>query len=253
MKQLLDRPEGKIVLGTAVVALIAIFAGVFYVFGGNGARTSTTGAVTAPTLVPTGSGKVFTIDSSGTEASFTIDEVLFGQQNTVVGTTSQVAGQIQVDKDDPSKSQVGQIKVDLTGLTTDSNLRNNTIQGRILETGDSSNQFAVFTPKSISGLPESVTVGQAFSFKITGDLDHPRRDALGHLRHDGDAGERQQAHWAGADDDQVQGLRHQHPRCAVGERRLGYRQARAELHRALVIAQIAVLSAIRGTYLADIG
>jgi polyisoprenoid-binding protein YceI len=170
MKQLLERPGGKVIVGAAVVALIAIFAGVFYVFGGNGARTTATGSVTAPTLVPTGSGKIFTIDVSGTEASFTIDEILFGQQNTVVGTTSQVAGQIQVDQDDPSKSQVGQIKVDLTGLKTDSNLRNNTIQGRILETGDSSNQFAVFTPKSISGLPSSVTQGQAFSFKITGDL-----------------------------------------------------------------------------------
>jgi polyisoprenoid-binding protein YceI len=170
MKQLLDRPQGKIGLGIAIMALIAIFAGAFYVFGGDGARTANTGAVTAPTLVPTGSGKIFTIDASSTEASFTIDEILFGQQNTVVGTTSQVAGQIQVDKDDPSKSQVGQIKVDLTSLTTDSSLRNRTIQGRILETGDASNQFAVFTPKSISGLPESVTVGRAFSFKITGDL-----------------------------------------------------------------------------------
>jgi polyisoprenoid-binding protein YceI len=170
MKQFLDRPGGKVILGAAVVALIAIFAGVFYIFGGNGARTTTSGLVTAPTLAPTGSGKVFTIDSSSSEASFTIDEVLFGQQNTVVGTTSQVAGQIQVDKDDPSKTQVGQIKVDLTGLKTDSNLRNNTIQGRILETGNANNQFAVFTPKSISGLPSSVTQGQTFSFKITGDL-----------------------------------------------------------------------------------
>jgi polyisoprenoid-binding protein YceI len=170
MKQLLERPQGKIGLGIAIVALLAIIGGAYYVFGGNGARTTATGAVTAPTLAPTGSGAIFTIDSSNSEASFTIDEVLFGQQNTVVGATSQVAGQIQVDKSDPSKSQVGQIKVDLTGLKTDSNLRNNTIQGRILETGDSSNQFAVFTPKSISGLPSTVTTGQAFSFTITGDL-----------------------------------------------------------------------------------
>src|SRR5262249_36916376 len=103
-------------------------------------------------------------------ASFTIDEVLFGQPNTVVGKTSQVAGQIQVDTHDPSKSAVSQIKVDLTGLKTDSYLRNNTIQGRILETGSSGNQFATLTPKSISGLPSSVTVGQPFSFQITGDL-----------------------------------------------------------------------------------
>jgi polyisoprenoid-binding protein YceI len=170
MKQLLDRPQGKIGLGIAIVALLAIFAGAFYVFGGNGARTSNTGAATVPTLVPSGSGKIFTIDSSSSEASFTIDEVHFGQPTTVVGKTSQVAGQIQVDKSDPSKSAVGQIKVDLTGLKTDDFLRNNTIQGRILETGDASNQFAIFTPKSISGLPSSVTVGQAFSFKITGDL-----------------------------------------------------------------------------------
>jgi polyisoprenoid-binding protein YceI len=169
MRQLLDRPQGRIGLGVAIVALIAIVAGAYYIFGGNAGRSST-GAVTAPTLAPTGSGAVFTIDSSGSEASFTIDEVLFGQPNTVVGKTSQVAGQIQVDKSDPSKSTVGQIKVDLTGLTTDSNLRNNTIQGRILETGDASNQFATFTPKSLSGLPASVTVGQPFSFKITGDL-----------------------------------------------------------------------------------
>jgi polyisoprenoid-binding protein YceI len=170
MRQLLDRPQGKIGLGIAIVALLVLIGGAYYVFGGNGARTTAPGAVTAPTLAPSGSGKVFTIDSSGSEASFTIDEVHFGQPNTVVGKTSQVAGQLQVNKDDPSKSQVGQIKVDLTGLKTDDFLRNNTIQGRILETGDASNQFAVFTPKSISGLPSSVTQGQAFSFKITGDL-----------------------------------------------------------------------------------
>jgi polyisoprenoid-binding protein YceI len=170
MKQLLDRPQGRIGLGVAVVALLAIVGGAFYVFGGNAGQSSTSGTAAAPTLAPTGSGKVFTIDSSGSEASFSIDEVLFGQPNTVVGKTSQVAGQIQVDKDDPSKSTVGQIKVDLTGLKTDSNLRNNTIQGRILETGNSGNQFATFTSKSLSGLPASVTVGQPFSFKITGDL-----------------------------------------------------------------------------------
>src|SRR5215831_14408329 len=170
MKQLLERPQGKIGLGVAIVALLAIIGGVYYVFGGNGARTTATGAVTAPTLAPSVGGKVFTIDSSGSEASFTIDEVHFGQPTTVIGKTNQVVGQIQVDKEDPLKSTIGQIKVDLTGLKTDDFLRNNTIQGRILETGDSSNQFAVFTPKSISGLPSSVTRGQAFSFKITGDL-----------------------------------------------------------------------------------
>src|SRR5262249_50376702 len=63
-----------------------------------------------------------------------------------------------------------QIKVDLSTLVTDNDLRNNTIQGRILETGDASNQFATFDEKAIDGLPESITVGQLVSFKMTGDL-----------------------------------------------------------------------------------
>ncbi len=97
-------------------------------------------------------------------------EVLFGQAKTVVGTTNGVTGQLLVDTTTPSKSQVGPIRVDLTGLATDSNLRNQTIQNRVLETGDSANQYAVFVTKSISGLPSSVAVGQKFTFTLTGDL-----------------------------------------------------------------------------------
>jgi hypothetical protein len=41
----------------------------------------------------------------------------------------------------------------------------------ILETGDPANQFAVFTPTKIEGLPESITIGTAFSFTITGTLE----------------------------------------------------------------------------------
>jgi polyisoprenoid-binding protein YceI len=169
MRQILDRPQGRISLGVAVVALIAIVAGAFYIFGGSGAQ-STAGAVSAPTLAPSQNGTTFTIDSSSSEATFTIDEVLFGSPNTVVGKTNQVAGQIQVDKSDPSQSKVGQIKVDMSGLATDNDLRNRTLQNRILETGQAGNQFATFTPKSLSGLPESVTAGQQVSFTITGDL-----------------------------------------------------------------------------------
>jgi polyisoprenoid-binding protein YceI len=49
-------------------------------------------------------------------------------------------------------------------------MRNQTIQNRILETGDSANQFATFTVKSIAGMPSAVAIGQQISFTLTGDL-----------------------------------------------------------------------------------
>ena len=123
-----------------------------------------------PTLAPTDGATLFTIDSSSSKATFTIDEVLFGNPNTVVGETDKVAGQILVNAQDPSKSQVGEIKIDVSTLVTDNDLRNRTLQGRILQTDTAANQYATFVAKSITGLPESIAVGQQVSFKITGDL-----------------------------------------------------------------------------------
>jgi len=153
----------------AVVVVVAIVASI-YIFGAGGKTGASSGTVTVPTLVPTDGATLFTIDSSSSKATFTIDEVLFGNPNTVVGETDKVAGQILVNAQDPSKSQVGEIKIDVSTLVTDNDLRNRTLQGRILETDTAANQYATFVAKSITGLPESVAVGQQVSFKITGDL-----------------------------------------------------------------------------------
>lgn len=171
MRQFLQRPLGWIVAGGVALALIALLASAIYVFGAGGATTAPSAtATTAPTLQPTANGTRFTLDASSSEASFTIDEVLFGKPNTVVGKTNQVTGQIVVNRQDPSQSQVGQIRVDLSTLATDNDLRNRTLQGRIFETSDSSNQYATFTPTSLSGLPSTIAIGQQVSFKMTGDL-----------------------------------------------------------------------------------
>jgi polyisoprenoid-binding protein YceI len=167
MRQLLRRPVVLIGLGMAAVLVIALGAAAFYVFGGGAPAHA---PLTVPTLAVTKDGTLFTIDSSASEVSFTIHEVLFGNPNTVVGTTKQVAGQILVDKSDVSKSQVGVIKVDLSTMHTDNDFRNRALQGRIFETSDPSNQFATFTPKTLTGLPTTVAVGQTVSFTIVGDL-----------------------------------------------------------------------------------
>jgi polyisoprenoid-binding protein YceI len=170
MRQMLKDTRFRLALGIgAVVAIVVVGAAGIYVFGAGG-RTTSSRPISAPTVTAGKNGTVFTIDASASKATFTIHEVLFGSPHTVVGTTSTVAGQIVIDKRDPTQSQVGEIKVDLTTLVTDSNLRDNVIQGRILETSDPANQYATFVAKSLSGMPASVSVGQQFSFQVTGDL-----------------------------------------------------------------------------------
>jgi polyisoprenoid-binding protein YceI len=158
------------VAAIAVVLIVGAIVASIYVFGAGGRTTTARSTVTVPTLIPTSGDTVYTIGASSSKATFTIDEVLFGKPNTVVGETNQVAGQILVNQSDPSKSQLGEIKIDISTLVTDNDLRNRTLRGRILETDTPANQYATFVARSISGLPSSIAVGQQVSFKITGDL-----------------------------------------------------------------------------------
>ncbi len=111
---------------------------------------------------------VLQIAQGQSKASFIIDEVLNGKPNKVVGTTDQVAGEIAVDPNDPSKSRVGTIQVEARALTTDSGMRNRTIANRILQT--SQYEFITFAPSRLTGLPQQAAVGQSYTFQIVGNL-----------------------------------------------------------------------------------
>lgn len=108
------------------------------------------------------------IVSAESEARFVIDEVLNNAPKTVVGATDQVAGEIAVDPNDPTKTQVGVIQVNARTLTTDSEFRNRAIKNQILSTDQY--EFVTFTPTAVTGLPAAGTVGQSYTFQITGDL-----------------------------------------------------------------------------------
>lgn len=160
-------------MGIGIVALIAvaIIVASFYLFGAGGRASTSAAAV--PTLSPTKDGVVFTIDPSASQATFTIDEVLFDKPNTVVGKTNHVSGQLLVNTANPSLSQMGTIRIDLSTFVTDNDFRNRALQGRIFETSDSANQYARFTARSLKGLPTStagMSPGQTVTFQITGDL-----------------------------------------------------------------------------------
>jgi polyisoprenoid-binding protein YceI len=112
----------------------------------------------------------FQIVPENTQARFLIDEVLMGQDKTVVGSTSLVSGEITVDPADPAGAQVGAIRVDASDLTTDDNRRNGRIRNDILRSSQAEHQYIVFQPTALSGLPATVAKGEPFTFQVTGDL-----------------------------------------------------------------------------------
>jgi polyisoprenoid-binding protein YceI len=134
------------------------------------AATDTAAAATTDTAVTTTAAEavLMQIVQEQSEARFVIDEVLNNAPFTVVGTTNQVAGEIAVDAQNPSATQVGVIQVNARTLATDSQFRDRAIKNRILSTD--TYEFVTFTPKQLVGLPASGTVGETYTFQIVGDL-----------------------------------------------------------------------------------
>jgi len=112
----------------------------------------------------------FQIVPGESQARFIVDEVLFGQPKTVVGTTSDVTGTIYPDFESPASTTVGTITVDLATLLTDNNNRTRQVQTSILQTSLEGNRYARFKPTALDGLPESIALGQPFSFRLSGNL-----------------------------------------------------------------------------------
>jgi polyisoprenoid-binding protein YceI len=114
--------------------------------------------------------RTFQIVQEKSEARFLIDEILLGNPNTVIGTTSQVSGEVIVNPADPTQAQISPIQVNARDLTTDDNRRNGAIRRFILQSNQDKYQFIVFQPTVIEGLPDSVPIGEPFEFRVTGDL-----------------------------------------------------------------------------------
>ncbi len=105
-----------------------------------------------------------------TEARFLINEVLLGQDKTVVGITSLVEGELTVDPGDLASVQVGEVRIDARGFTTDDDRRTNRLRNDILRSAQDAYRYITFTPTSIEGLPASAAPGDSFNFLVTGDL-----------------------------------------------------------------------------------
>src|SRR5688572_28661955 len=159
----------KIVLAVfAVVAAAASYAA-YSVLRPPAEPTTQIQALASPAAAPSSTdASVFELQPGESQARFVVDEVLRGSPKTVVGTTDQVAGQIQLNPDDADAAQVGTILINARTLTTDDSQRTRALQNQILQTGQ--HEFISFTPRSYSGLPSTIQPGQTYAFDVIGEL-----------------------------------------------------------------------------------
>jgi polyisoprenoid-binding protein YceI len=115
------------------------------------APTTTTAAPDAPTSSPgtEASSPVSFAAADGTEARFVIDEVLRGNDETVVAVNEQVEVAVVADFG-AGTVDVGPVTIDAASFVTDEDRRNGVIDRFILDTA--SHPTITFTPTDTSGL-----------------------------------------------------------------------------------------------------
>ncbi|MBT3322946.1 MAG: YceI family protein [Anaerolineae bacterium] len=111
---------------------------------------------------------VFRIASSQSEVRFSLGELLGGVPTRVIGKTNQVRGEISIDFENPSQTELGEISVNADDLETDNKFRNRAIQGTILNS--STHKIISFVPTEIITLPETISFGESLAFDINGNL-----------------------------------------------------------------------------------
>jgi polyisoprenoid-binding protein YceI len=133
---------------------------------GDAATGTVTGTSNAATNLQT-----FQIVPAQTTASYSVYENLIFENkpnNDAVGTTHSVQGSFHIQTGASPLVTAMNIKVDLSTLHTDSQMRDNYVQQHTLET--STYPDATFVSVSTQGLPTSYNDGQSVHFQLIGNM-----------------------------------------------------------------------------------
>ena len=131
------RHWGRWLIGAVVVVAIVVVGGpfVFFHFIEGPAPAPLSLSSEASTTVPSGSvaSAATTADvdgvwdvTSGSQAGYRVQEILFGQSHTAVGRTSSVTGSLTISA---TTVTAGRFSVDLTKVTSDESLRDGAVPG----------------------------------------------------------------------------------------------------------------------------
>ncbi len=100
--------------------------------------------------------------------SYSVEETLAGASQTASGTTTAIAGDVAVDVEDPSRSRIGTIVVNVEQFSSDSALRDKRIRGEFLDSSEY--PMAEFNATSVEGLPGTIDGDTETDLTIEGDL-----------------------------------------------------------------------------------
>lgn len=118
---------------------------------------------------PDGAQYTFRVDPSQTKVEYAVDEVLFGNKQITRGSTSDVDGEFTLTvKDGKPTFSLSNLTVNLQSLTSDNAMRDQMIQRQWLES--SKYPTATFVATSVENVPSDAQTGQAYTFKVTGDM-----------------------------------------------------------------------------------
>ena len=155
---------GGAVMGAAGLALGYLWA--------TGDAAAPSQAIIAPTLAvgqATTGLEQFQIVSGESEVRFVLDELDPPVQG-LTGRTDQVAATLWLDPVDPRNTRLGPIRINMRTLATGHRARDTALRERILMSAQEAYEFTDFVPTAVYGLPESVAVGDTFTFWVVGDL-----------------------------------------------------------------------------------
>lgn len=165
------RPRKSLVIGGSIIIVLAVLVALIPLalnMFGSGVRTGgiDESALRGATTDIDGTWTVSNRPSAnGSSAGFTFDEVLPAERRTTSGSTQGVKGTVVIEA---GMITSGEITVDMTTISTDSDVRDNNVRRKIFETDTYPEAtFTVTEPAEVSQLPEDGSVGQV---ELTGEL-----------------------------------------------------------------------------------
>ncbi|MBM3206116.1 MAG: YceI family protein [Candidatus Staskawiczbacteria bacterium] len=114
--------------------------------------------------------KTFAVIGAESSATYQLGEVLNGKPTQVIGTTSDIAGSVVISMNNPSAVTFGEIKINARTFKTDIANRDNNVRKLVLKADEPANEFIVFKPTSVTGVPATLEVDKEFPVTIIGDI-----------------------------------------------------------------------------------
>ena len=174
-----------------VISILTVLLALLVACGGEEeAPTPTVAPVEATGDIVFGSGETlaiggeggetytFVVDTPSSQASYIVNEEFFADalsklgispgKRVVIGTTPGVSGQLELNFGNPDLVEGATFTVDMTGLATDQDQRDEWLQDNAIATATFAE--STFVATGVTGLPASYTTGQEISFQLTGDL-----------------------------------------------------------------------------------